>query len=226
MGSAVLDGLGRAGTPVPAEPPGGGGDDSAVPGTAVWCAIAAGLPELYRPIWVQLGQYGPGVLLPLCPVVDRREAVEVGSSRMAGTTIPVATMSCVSISQARHAIVHKETVTSRPWWHMLVGGWWRIDYTPLGTPRGRYDEHNSKSSLSCETKVYQTSRRKPNFRRWCLLASRQLRTIYKAPCPGLCFAPVAIWNLHTTQPRTLPQLTMRLSISPVCCKQRIKRIEW
>jgi hypothetical protein len=23
----------------------------------------------------------------------------------------------------------------------------------LGTPRGRYDEHSSKSSLSCETKV-------------------------------------------------------------------------
>jgi hypothetical protein len=45
-------------------------------------------------------------------------------------------------------------------------------YSPLGTPRGRYDEHSSKSSLSCETKVYQTSRRKPNFRRWCLLASR------------------------------------------------------
>jgi hypothetical protein len=42
---------------------------------------------------------------------------------------------------------------------------WRIDYTPLGTPRGRYDEHSSKSSLSSETKVYRTSRRKPNFRR-------------------------------------------------------------
>jgi hypothetical protein len=38
-------------------------------------------------------------------------------------------------------------------------------YSPLGTPRGRYDEHSSKSSLSCETKVYRTSRRKPNFRR-------------------------------------------------------------
>jgi hypothetical protein len=37
--------------------------------------------------------------------------------------------------------------------------------SPLGTPRGRYDEHSSKSSLSCETKVYRTSRRKPNFRR-------------------------------------------------------------
>jgi hypothetical protein len=38
-------------------------------------------------------------------------------------------------------------------------------YSSLGTPRGRYDEHSSKSSLSCETKVYRTSRRKPNFRR-------------------------------------------------------------
>jgi hypothetical protein len=45
-------------------------------------------------------------------------------------------------------------------------------YSPLGTPRGRYDEHSSKSSLSWETKVYWTSRRKPNSRRWCLLASR------------------------------------------------------
>jgi hypothetical protein len=28
------------------------------------------------------------------------------------------------------------------------------------TPREGYDEHNSKFSLSCETKVYRTSRRK------------------------------------------------------------------
>jgi hypothetical protein len=47
------------------------------------------------------------------------------------------------------------------------------------------------------------SRKKPNSRRWCLLASRQLRKIYKAPPPGLCFAPAATWNLHTTQLRTL-----------------------
>jgi hypothetical protein len=97
---------------------------------------------------------------------------------------------------------------------------------PLGTPRWRYDEHSNKSSLSYETKVYRTSRRKPYFRRWCLLASRQLRTIYKASHPGLCFALAATWNLHTTQPRTLPQLMMRLSVSPVCCKQRIESIEW
>jgi hypothetical protein len=61
---------------------------------------------------------------------------------------------------------------------------------------------------------------------WCSLALRQLQTIYMAPRPGLCFAPAATWNLHTTQPRAFPQLTMRLSISPVCCKQRIERIKW
>jgi hypothetical protein len=38
-------------------------------------------------------------------------------------------------------------------------------YSMLGTPRGRYDEYSSKSSLSCEAKVYRSSRRKPNFRR-------------------------------------------------------------
>jgi hypothetical protein len=47
----------------------------------------------------------------------------------------------------------------------LIGDWWLVSNSPLGTPRGRYDEHSSKSSLSCETKVYRTSRRKPNFRR-------------------------------------------------------------
>jgi hypothetical protein len=27
-------------------------------------------------------------------------------------------------------------------------------YSPLGTPRGRYDEHSSKSSLSCNTSLF------------------------------------------------------------------------
>jgi hypothetical protein len=49
--------------------------------------------------------------------------------------------------------------------------------------------------------------------------------LYMAPRPGRSFALAATWNLHTTQPSTLSQLTVRLSISPVCCKQRIKRIE-
>jgi hypothetical protein len=39
----------------------------------------------------------------------------------------------------------------------------------VGKPQEQgYDEHISKFSLSCETKVYRTSRRKPNFRRLML----------------------------------------------------------
>jgi hypothetical protein len=38
--------------------------------------------------------------------------------------------------------------------------------------------------------------------RWCLLASRQLWTIYRAPRPSFAL-PAATWNLHTTQPNTL-----------------------
>jgi hypothetical protein len=53
---------------------------------------------------------------------------------------------------------------------------------PLGASRGRYDKHSSKSSSSCETKIYQTSRRKPNFRRWCLLASRHSRQWRQKTC--------------------------------------------
>jgi hypothetical protein len=34
-----------------------------------------------------------------------------------------------------------------------IGGVMACNNSPLGTPRGRYDEHNSKSSLSYETKV-------------------------------------------------------------------------
>jgi hypothetical protein len=36
----------------------------------------------------------------------------------------------------------------------------------------------------------------------CPLASRQLRTIYKAPCPSFALR-AAMWNLYTTQPNTL-----------------------
>jgi hypothetical protein len=49
--------------------------------------------------------------------------------------------------------------------YYMLGLLMACKYSPLGTLRGRYDEHSSKSSLSYETKVYRTSRRKPNFRR-------------------------------------------------------------
>jgi hypothetical protein len=68
----------------------------------------------------------------------------------------------------------KQTSTSKlesPWegpyliHEAILGGVMACKNSLLGIPRGTYDEHSSKSSLSCETKVYRTSRRKLNFRR-------------------------------------------------------------
>jgi hypothetical protein len=52
------------------------------------------------------------------------------------------------------------------------------------------------------------SRKKPNVKRWCPLASRQLRTIYKAPHPSFALR-AAIYKAP------------RPSFSPVCLKQRV-----
>ena len=41
--------------------------------------------------------------------------------------------------------------------------------------------------------------------------------------PGI---PAPTWNLHNTIKILCPNLTVRLSISPACCKQRIKRMVW
>jgi hypothetical protein len=54
-----------------------------------------------------------------------------------------------------------------------------------------------------------------------MLASlRQLRTIYRAPHPSFALL-VATRNLHTHNQVLCSQLTMRLSIPPVCLKQRV-----
>jgi hypothetical protein len=73
----------------------------------------------------------------------------------------------------------------------------------------------------------QTSRRKkqlPKFdASWLGDGSRQF--VYGAYL-GVALALAATCNLHTTQPKYFAQLAVRLSISPVCCKQKIKRIVW
>jgi hypothetical protein len=52
------------------------------------------------------------------------------------------------------------TDVARCWWFFTI---------QLGTPRGRYDEYSSKFSLSKKPRFIE-SRKKPNSRRWCLLA--------------------------------------------------------
>jgi hypothetical protein len=97
----------------------------------------------------------------------------------------------------------------------------------LETPREGYHERSSKSSLSMRPRFFEPVGERTNFRRLMLASfATAPDNVCMAPCPGRSFAPAATWNLHTTQPSTLSQLTARLSISPVCCEQRTKRIEW
>jgi hypothetical protein len=74
--------------------------------------------------------------------------------------------------------------------------------SPLGTPRGRCDEYSSKIFPQLRNQGL-SIRRGANKRLKVMPASlRQLRTIYKAPCPSFALL-AATRNLHTTQPNTL-----------------------
>jgi hypothetical protein len=70
----------------------------------------------------------------------------------------------------------------------------------LGTPRGRYDEHSNKSSLSMKPRFIELVGERTNFQR-LMLASFAIApdNLYMPPHPGRSFAPAATWNLHTTK---------------------------
>jgi hypothetical protein len=74
--------------------------------------------------------------------------------------------------------------------------------TQLGTPRGRYDEHSSKSSLSMKPRFIEPVGERTNFRR-LMLAGLVIapNNLYMEPYMGHSFAPAPTWNLHTTQPK-------------------------
>jgi hypothetical protein len=79
----------------------------------------------------------------------------------------------------------------------------------LGIPRGRYDEHNNKSSLSMNQRFIEPVGERTNFQRLMLAGlATAPDNLYMAPYLGRSFAPATMWNLHTTQPSTLPQLTV------------------
>jgi hypothetical protein len=72
----------------------------------------------------------------------------------------------------------------------------------LGTPRGRYDEHSSKSYVSMNPRFIEPVGERTNFRRLMLAGfATALDNLYMAPYLGHIFAPAATWNLHTTQPK-------------------------
>jgi hypothetical protein len=74
--------------------------------------------------------------------------------------------------------------------------------TQLGTPRGMYDEHSSKSSLSMKPRFIEPVGERTNFRRLMLAGlATAPDNLYMAPYLGRSFAPAAMWNLHTTHPK-------------------------
>jgi hypothetical protein len=72
--------------------------------------------------------------------------------------------------------------------------------TQLETPRGRYDEHINKSSLSMKPRFIEPVGERTNFRR-LMLAGLAIApdNLYMVPYLRHSFAPAATWNLHTTQ---------------------------
>jgi hypothetical protein len=72
----------------------------------------------------------------------------------------------------------------------------------LGTPRGRYDEYNSKSSLSMKPRFIKLVGERTNFRR-LMFAGFAIApdNLYMASYLGRSFALATMWNLHTTQPK-------------------------
>jgi hypothetical protein len=90
----------------------------------------------------------------------------------------------------------------------LMGPSWRgslqliILNWPVGNPKRRFDEYSSKFSLSYETGVYRSKRRKPNLRRWCLLASWHSNKGAVNDNSLAHLQLVATQNLHTTQSNT------------------------
>jgi hypothetical protein len=74
--------------------------------------------------------------------------------------------------------------------------------TQLRTPRGRYDEHNSKSSLIMKPRFIEPVGERTNFRRLMLVGfATAPDNLYMAPYLGRSFAPAATWNLHSIQPK-------------------------
>jgi hypothetical protein len=94
------------------------------------------------------------------------------------------------------------------------------------TTREGYDDRSSKFPSVVKQRFIKPVGERTKLRRLMPASFVTLWTMAPGNLSACSFSPVATWNLHTTQPSTLSQLTMRLWISPVCYKQRIKRIEW
>jgi hypothetical protein len=91
------------------------------------------------------------------------------------------------------------------------------DRTRWETPRGRYDEHNSKFSLSMKPKFNRPVGEKNHF--WKVVAS----WLWQGALP----VSATTWNLYTTQPNYFaPTYSEVVNLTGFCWKQRIRRMVW
>jgi hypothetical protein len=76
--------------------------------------------------------------------------------------------------------------------------------SPLGTPRGRYDEYSSKVFPQLRNQGLCRSGEEQTIRLKVVLASFATApdNLYMVPRPSFALR-AATWNLHTTQPSTL-----------------------
>jgi hypothetical protein len=115
-------------------------------------------------------------------------------------------------AQTRKLTRGRRCLWGRVRWGVLVHS---LDYQ-LGTPRERYDEHNSKFSLNKKPRFNRSVGERNHF--WRLMLTGFWQGHYRHQKQrGTC-------TQHNQD--TLPQLAVRLSILLVCWKQRIKRIMW
>jgi hypothetical protein len=78
---------------------------------------------------------------------------------------------------------------------------------PVGNHKRKVWGAQQQVSLSCETKVYRISRRKPNFRRRCLLALRHFRQRRQKDTVGVkLFTSSNVEPAHNTTKNFIPNL--------------------
>jgi hypothetical protein len=81
-----------------------------------------------------------------------------------------------------------------------------VNHHPDGNPNRKVWWVQQQAFPSERNQGLIVSRKKPNSRRWCWLASRQLWTIYKAPRPVLCFTSCNAEPAHNTTKYFAPNL--------------------
>jgi hypothetical protein len=123
---------------------------------------------------------------------------------------------CVRNSPCRSLLFPPRQQRQKTWLLLGRGDEWcqktcwrvvdEVNDRPVGNPKRRFDEYSSKFSLSTKPRYVNPVGKSQYSRRWCLLALRQLRSIYRAPRPVLSFASCNAEPAHNTTKYFVPNL--------------------